>query len=362
MTHALKPVECSPVVSGWLKQAVACDASDVHVVAGSPPMLRVHGKLTPLDEPPLDAEAIRSLLMPLCSSAIAERFEQELNVDFSMQTALDDRLYRFRANFFVSGQVPGACFRLIPDKIPSLDWANFPNDVAQRLAHFRNGLVIVSGVTGSGKSTTLAMLINMLNNEGNNRIVTIEEPVEYVFPSMPNSIVTQREVGVDVHSFLDGLKYGLRQDPDVILVGEIRDQETARMALTAAETGLLVFSTLHARDAKGVISRYADLYPPDAQDEIRSQLASSLRAVICQHLLPAADHEKRELALEIMFNNAPISSGIRQGKLLSIDNNILTGRDAGMINLDESLRRLLKAGRITRAVAQHYASESSGLK
>ena len=361
MTHALNPIECPPVVSGWLKQAVAQDASDVHVVAGSPPMLRVHGKLTSLEESPLDANSIRSLLMPLCSPAIAERFAQDLNVDFSMQTVLNDRLYRFRANYFVSGQAPGACFRLIPDEIPSLEWANFPKDVAKRLAHFLNGLVIVSGVTGSGKSTTLAMLINMLNNEGNYRIVTIEEPVEYVFPTMPNSIVTQREVGVDVHSFLDGLKYGLRQDPDVILVGEIRDQETARMALTAAETGLLVFTTLHARDVKGVISRYADLYPPDAQDEIRSQLASSLRAVICQHLLPATNNEKRELALEIMFNNSPISSGIRQGKLLSIDNNILTGRDDGMINLDESLRRLLKAGRISRAVAAHYASESSGM-
>lgn len=362
MSHALNPVDCPPAVSVWLKQAITSDASDVHVVAGSPPMLRVHGKLISLDESPLDADSMRSLLMPLCSSVIAERFAQDLNVDFSMQTVLDDHLYRFRANYFISGQVPGACFRLIPDKIPTLDWANFPSGAAHRLAHFRNGLVIVSGVTGSGKSTTLAMLINMLNNEGNYRIVTIEEPVEYVFPTMPDSIVTQREVGVDVHSFLDGLKYALRQDPDVILVGEIRDQDTARMALTAAETGLLVFTTLHARDVKGVISRYADLYPSDAQDEIRSQLASSLRAVICQHLLPSTNNEKRELALEIMFNNTPIASGIRQGKLLSIDDNILTGRNDGMINLDESLRRLLSADRITRAVAQHYASESSGLK
>lgn len=361
MTHALNPVECSPVVSEWFRQAVQTGASDVHIVAGASPMLRVHGELRSLDEKPRDAETIRSLLIPLCSPEMAERFQQDLNVDFSMQTLLGDRLYRFRANYFVSGQSVGACFRVIPDEIPSLQWANFPVDVAERLAHFRNGLVIVSGVTGSGKSTTLAMLINMLNREGNYRIVTIEEPVEYVFPQVANSIVTQREVGLDVHSFLDGLKYGLRQDSDVILVGEIRDQETARMALTAAETGLLVFSTLHARDAKGVISRYADLYPSDAQEEIRAQLAASLRAVVCQHLLPAAEDEKRELALEIMFNNAPIASGIRQGKLLSLDNNILTGRDEGMINLDESLRRLLHQGRITRDVARHFATDSSQL-
>lgn len=358
MTHALNPVECSAVVSNWLSQAVASGASDVHIVAGSPVMLRVQGELRSLDEPPLEADAIRSHLMPLCTANAAERFERDLNVDFSMQTLLDGRMFRFRANYFMSGQALGACFRLIPDEIPSLEWANFPKDVAQRLAHFRNGLVVVSGVTGSGKSTTLAMLIDMLNREGNYRIVTIEEPVEYVFPPRTNSIVTQREVGVDVHSFLDGLKYGLRQDPDVVLVGEIRDHETAQMALTAAETGLLVFTTLHARDAKGVISRYADLYPPDAQDEIRAQLASSLRAVICQHLLPSASDDKRELALEIMFNTTPISSGIRQGKLLSIDNNILTGRDDGMINLDESLRRLLSAKRITNDVAKRFAGES----
>ena len=359
MTHALTPVECSDAVCSWLQPAVDMGASDVHLVAGSPPMLRIQGELKPLNHPPLEADALRTHLLPLCSPGVVERFEQDLNVDFSMQTMLGDQLHRFRANYFVSGQALGACFRLIPEEIPTLDWANFPSDVARRLAHFRNGLVIVSGVTGSGKSTTLAMLIDMLNREGNHRIVTIEEPVEYVFPARENSIVTQREVGVDVHSFLDGLKYGLRQDPDVILVGEIRDQETARMALSAAETGLLVLTTLHARDAKGVISRYADLYPPDAQEEIRAQLASSLRAVICQHLLPSATGDKRELALEIMFNNTPIASGIRQGKLLSIDNNILTGRESGMVNLDESLRRLVSERRIHRDVANRFASESS---
>lgn len=358
MTHSQIPIQCPPLLLDWLKQAVQHSASDVHVVAGSPPMLRINGELKSIDSPPLDAPTIDSLLKPLCSEELFQQFEDDLNVDFSMQTEISGLLCRFRANYFRAGGSIGACFRLIPEEIPSFDWANFPPDVADRLAHFRNGLVLISGVTGSGKSTTLAMLINMLNAEGNHRIVTIEEPVEYVFPPMANSVVTQREVGADVHSFLDGLKYALRQDPDVILVGEIRDQETARMALTAAETGLLVFSTLHARDAKGVISRYVDLYPSASQDEIRSQLADSLRAVVCQHLLPSPTGEKRELALEIMFNNVPISSGIRQGKLQSLDNNILTGRDEGMINLDESLRRLVSQDRISQSVARRFGSDS----
>lgn len=331
-------------------------------MAGSAPILRVHGQLTVLEESPLADEPLRALLRPLCAEALWDQFERDLNVDFSLQTELPGGTQRFRANYFVSNQQIGACFRLIPEDIPSLEWAGFPTAVAEKIAHFRNGLVIVSGVTGSGKSTTLAMIINMLNAEGNHRIITIEEPVEYVFPKKSNSMITQREVGLDVHTFADGLKYSLRQDPDVILVGEIRDYETAQMAITAAETGLLVFSTLHARDAKGVISRFTDLYPIDSQNEIRSQLAGSLRAVVSQHLLPSAiDGDKRHLALEIMFNTGPISSGIRAGKLQSLDNNILTGRNEGMVTLDESLKRLVSNGRIDRETAVRYASEPSVL-
>jgi twitching motility protein PilT len=359
MTQGLDSRDESSAVAAWLREAVRAEASDLHVVAGLPPTLRIHGKLCPLDQPAVDAESVESQLMPLCSPVTAERLADQLNIDFSLQTEIEGQLHRFRANYFYSGQSLGACFRLIPERIPSLDWANFPITVADRMAHFRNGLVIVSGVTGSGKSTTLAMIINMLNREGNKRIVTVEEPVEYRFPLAPGSVMTQREVGLDVHSFLDGLKYGLRQDTDVMLVGEIRDPETARMALTAAETGLLVFTTLHARDVKGVISRYTDLYPSNAQDEVRGQLADSLRAVVCQHLLPPSVGDKRELALEIMFNNSPMASGIRQGKLQSIDNSILTGRDDGMLTLDESLRRLLRDGRITRDTAARFASDPS---
>jgi twitching motility protein PilT len=202
------------------------------------------------------------------------------------------------------------------------------------------------------------MIINLLNQEGGYRIITVEEPIEYVFPRVANSIITQREVGDDVSSFADGLKYALRQDPDVMLVGEIRDRETGQMALSAAETGHLVFSTLHTRDAKGAISRYGDLFPQNAQSEVRAQLAMSLRAVVSQHLLPSQqDGAKRVLALEIMFNNAPNASAVRSGKFESIDTNILTGRKDGMITLDESVRRLLEAGKITRAIANRFVTD-----
>lgn len=203
------------------------------------------------------------------------------------------------------------------------------------------------------------MIINLLNQEGGHRIITVEDPIEYIFPKQENSIVTQREVGHDVQSFADGLKYGLRQDPDVILVGEIRDQETAQMAMSAAETGHLVFSTLHTRDAKGAISRFTDLFSPATQTEVRSQLSMSLRAVVSQHLLPTTNDGQRCLAMEIMINNNPIASAIRLGKLESIDTGIVTGRADGMISLDESLRRLAKEGSITMDTAKRYATDAT---
>lgn len=355
-------VVCPERMTRWFVSATESNASDVHLVPGAPAMLRVHGRLQTIEDEPLRAAELREMLLAVCPDASRNRLNQDLNVDFSLKALVGPAQQRFRANYFVTGQEVAACFRLIPQDIPTLEWARFPADVAERIAHFRNGLVVVSGVTGSGKSTTLAMILNLLNAEGNHRIVTIEEPVEYEFPSLPQSLVTQREVGLDVHSFADGLKSSLRQDPDVILVGEIRDYETAKMAVTAAETGLLVFTTLHARDAKGVISRFTDLYPIDSQNEIRSQLAGSLRAVVCQHLLPPVmAGDRRKLAVEVMFNTGPIASGIRTGKLSSLDNNILTGRHEGMIPLDESVKQLLRSGEIDRETAARFASDPSVL-
>ena len=353
---------CPAPLRDWLAKAIEAGASDLHLVAGYPPVLRVHGELQPLELAALDPDGVRGLLVEACPSHAIDRFRAERNVDFALDLTLRGQPQRFRVNYFMSGEQMGACFRVIPSAIPDFQWAGFPEDLAGRLAHYRNGLVLLCGVVGSGKTTSLAMLIHRLNTEGGYRIITIEEPVEYLFPKTPGSLVTQREVGVDVHTFADGLKYALRQDPDVILVGEIRDRPTAQMALSAAETGHLVFSTLHTRDAKGAISRYADLFPQSDQREVRSQLALSLRAVVSQHLLPnVVKGEKRVLALEIMLNSSAIASAIRQGKIESIDNVILTSRADGMLTLDESIKRLLKAGRISRETAERFVSSVNRL-
>jgi twitching motility protein PilT len=333
---------------------VQTGASDLHVIAGYPPVLRLHGELTELPEPALSAEETHALLSDLCRPEARDRLRTQKNVDFSFSLVINGRVSRFRANLFHTGRQLAACLRVIPAGIPDLAWAGFPADLAQRLAFLPDGLVIVTGATGTGKTTTLAMLVNLLNRAGGYRIITVEEPVEYRFPRAANSVVTQREVGPDVLTFADGLKYGLRQDPDVILVGEIRDQETAQMALSAAETGHLVFTSLHTRDAKNAISRYADLFPLDAQRDVRSLLALSLRAVVSQRLLPdVAKGGKRHLALEVLWNTYPIASAIRTGKIESIDNYLLTCREDGMLSFDESVRQLLRANKITRAVAEH---------
>ncbi len=354
---------CPEPVRRWLAEAVRLGASDLHLVVEYPPIFRVHGRLRESEDGPLDGATLRSVLEPLCPGEAMERFGVEKNIDFSLSLPMGGRDQRFRANYFLSSRQLGACFRVIPAEIPDFQWAEFPEDLAHRLAHFRNGLVLISGVAGSGKTTTLAMIINLLNRHGGRRIITVEEPIEYIFPRQPNSVVTQREVGVDVHTFADGLKYGLRQDPDIVLVGEIRDRETAQMALSVAETGHLVFSTLHTRDAKGAISRFTDLFPQSVQTEIRAQLSLGLRAVVSQHLLQSAfPDEKRILALEVLLNNHPIASAIRFGKLESIDNNILTGKAEGMIPLDESVKRLFQSGRISRETAEHFISSTGRLR
>lgn len=349
-----------PQMQCWLGSVVRAGGSDLHLAVGYPPTMRLHGDLIALAEPPLSADvaqaAIGSLLSPEFDAQLAARKD----LDFSFDLALDCQTTRFRANLFHAGGNLGACLRVVPQDIPDFEWAQFPRDLAERLAFLRDGLVILTGATGSGKTTTLAMIVNLINQAGGYRIITVEQPVEYIFPRAAHSLVTQREVGVDVESFADGLKYGLRQDPDVILVGEIRDRETAQMALSAAETGHLVFATLHTRDAKGAITRYADLFPQDVQRDVRCQLALSLKAVISQRLLPSIERgAKRHLALEVLWNTHPIAAAIRVGKVESIDNYLLTGRDDGMVSIDESIRLLLRAGKITREVAEQHAREVS---
>ena len=340
-----------------LLRAVDLGASDLHFVTGHPPIVRVHGEMRTLGDGPLSADHAHRQMLELCDALTAEKFASGNNVDFALKLPIADgkQTQRFRANYFTADGEPGACFRVIPAEIPELDWAGFPFELAERLVGFRNGLVLVAGVTGAGKTTSLAMLVNLLNQSGGRRIITIEEPIEYVHARYRNSVVTQREVGRDVGSFSDGLKYGLRQDPDVLLVGEIRDPETAKLALSAAETGHLVLSTLHTRDAKGAITRMSDFFPEGMQTEVRSQLSMSLRAVLSQHLVPGLEKGgKRELAMEVMINNSPIASGIRQGRFETIDNNIQTGAADGMQTFDDAILSLLKRKRIGRDTAARF--------
>jgi twitching motility protein PilT len=345
---------------GWLARAVDVGASDLHLTADYPPALRLHGELTELREPALSGPDLDALLSNLGPADIRDRLREERDADFSLELELDGGPARFRAHLFVAGGHLASCMRVIPTTIPDFGWTGFPQELAEKLAYQRDGLVILTGPTGSGKTTTLALVVNQLNDAGGYRIITVEEPIEYRFPRAANSVVTQREVGTDVRSFADGLRAGLRQDPDVILVGEVRDRETAQMALSAAETGHLVFTTLHTRDAKGAITRFADLFPQDAQSTVRAQLAMSLRAVVSQRLLPDPDPaSKRHLALEVLWNTNPIGSAIRSGKLESIDNYLMTNREEGMLSFDESIRRLFRAEKITREVAERNMREAS---
>jgi twitching motility protein PilT len=347
----------------WLVRAVDRGASDLHLIVGYPPTLRLNGDLIELPEPPLAADEARALLTALCPADGRTPFQTRKDLDFSFDLERNGRVTRFRVNLFHAGGEVGACLRLVPNAIPDFAWTGFPADLAHRLASVSDGLIIVTGPSGSGKTTSLAMIVNLLNETGGHRIITVEEPVEYLYPRVASSVVTQREVGRDVLTFADGLRSGLRQDPDVILVGEIRDQETAQMALSAAETGHLVFSTLHTRDAKGAVTRYADLFPQEAQRDVRAQLALSLRAVVAQRLLPdQVPGEKRHLALEVLWNTYPIASAIRTGKVESIDNYLLTGRNEGMVSFDESVRLLLRAGKISREVAEQNVRDMTMLQ
>jgi twitching motility protein PilT len=355
------PTSLPPKLLVWLTRAVEDGASDLHLIPGYPPVLRLHGELVELPAAPLGDDA-DTLLRTICPAEAAARLDTQSDVDYSFELDINGDPQRFRVNLFHTGRELAACLRVIPSDIPTFDWAEFPPELAERLAFLRDGLVIVSGATGSGKSTTLAMVVNLVNESGGFRIITVEEPVEYVFPKAANSVVTQREVGADVATFADGLKYGLRQDPDLILVGEIRDRETAQMAMSAAETGHLVFTTLHTRDAKGAITRFADLFPQEVQRDVRGQLAMSLRAVVAQRLLPDVKRgAKRHLALEVLWNTHPVAAAIRLGKVESIDTCLVTGRAEGMVSFDESVRQLLRAGKITRDTAEQNVNDVSVL-
>lgn len=333
------------------------EASDLHLVPGYRPMYRIHGDLKPASEDILTAGAALDAVRAVAPPKVLDRIGATNDLDFALSLDAPGGVARFRANIFVSRGDFGACFRAIPERVPPLSELGFPVELAEKITRLNNGLVLVTGITGSGKTTTLAALIQMINARGGSRIITIEEPIEYVYPQTSASVVTQREVGTDIDTFYDGLRYGLRQDPDVLLVGEIRDRETAQLALSAAETGHLIFATMHTTDAKGAVTRLVDLFPSEQHDDIRTQLSMSLRYVIAQHLLQTGTGGRRVLAMEVLYANFPVRSAIRQGKIENIESAIQSGRKDGMYTLDSDLRRLVTANQLPIDVARTFAKD-----
>lgn len=329
-----------------LRQAAAQNASDLHIVPGSPPLVRINGELIAIPSlEAFDARRCVELLSEMLTKEQIERLEKESSLDFSV--ALDDM--RYRANILFQRNGMEAIFRLIPTQIPTPEDLQIPPVILQSTEMTR-GLVLVTGPTGSGKSTTIASLLNVINQKRRGNIITIEDPIEFIHTSK-RSVVSQREVGVHTPSFSSALKYILRQDPDVVLIGEMRDHETISAALTVAETGHLVFASLHAVDAPQAIDRIIDVFTARQQQQVRTQLAGVLKLVVAQTLLPRADGRGRIAAREIMVVTPAISNLIRQGKTHEVYSAIEMGAGVGMISLGRTLNDLVKRGLIDAAIA-----------
>jgi twitching motility protein PilT len=330
------------------------EASDLHLAVGNPPALRIHGKLVRLDYPPLTDQDLHEMLYDVLTDEQKSRFEESHDLDMSLEL---QNIGRFRVNVFVERLGEGAAFRLIPTQIRSLEQLGMP-PVLQQLAAKDRGLILVTGPTGSGKSTTLAAMIDIVNTERTDHIITIEDPIEFVHYHK-GCIVNQREVGPHTKSFAAALRSALREDPDVILVGEMRDLETIQMALTAAETGHLVMATLHTNSAAQTINRIIDVFPPHQQEQIRVQLSEALLAVLAQTLMPRVDGRGRVAAVELLVANSGIRNLIREGKTFQIPSMIETGAKEGMISLDQSLRDLVRRGLISPEEAYLHALDRS---
>jgi twitching motility protein PilT len=333
-----------------LRFTVEQNASDLHLSVGTVPMIRVHGRLRKLNLPVLTEEDMISLVHSVLSQEQWERFEQQKEIDFSQKLG---GIARFRVNIFDQINGLGAAFRVIPAEIRSFEELGLP-EVLKDLALQDRGLVLITGPTGSGKTTTLATMIDWINEYKELHIITIEDPVEY-FHQSRNCLINQRELGANTHSFANALRAALREDPDVILVGEMRDLETISLALTAAETGHLVLATLHTSSASKTIDRVIDIFPASQKTQVRSMLAESLEAVVAQKLLPQKDGLGRSVACEVMVATTAIRNLIREDKIYQIPSVIQAGGKAGMQSLDQDLLRLLHQGLIDRETAAHVA-------
>jgi twitching motility protein PilT len=345
-------------LSEILLAVVKQKASDLHITAGAPPMLRVRGSLIPIEGMPrLTPTDTREIVYAVLNSSQRQRLETDWQLDFAYSVP---GVGRYRVNAYFQRGTLGAAFRLIPTETVPIEQLGLP-PIVREFSHKPRGIVLVTGPTGSGKSTTLASVINEINETRDDHIMTIEDPIEFLH-SHKRCIVNQREVGSDAPSFALALKAALRQDPDVILVGEMRDMETIGTALTAAETGHLVFATLHTQDAPQTIDRIIDVFPPEQQGQVRAQLAIGLQGVVTQTLLPTADGLGRCIAAEVLVPTPGVRNLIREGKTHQIYSLIQTGASHGMQTMDTSLAQLVRQQRITMAVAEACSSQPGELR
>ncbi len=346
-----------PSLDQFLKVIVEQGGSDLHIGEGQPPKMRKHGDVAPIREKALTRDETVSMLREICGDRNWQIFDERGDFDFAYEM---DAASRFRCNYLKQTHGYGAVFRLIPTKIASLEELGIP-PVAKEFAHLRGGLVLVTGPTGSGKSTTLAALMDYINENFARHIVTIEEPIEFVHGNK-RSIITQREIPGDSESFPVALKAALREDADIVLVGEMRDLETVSLALTAAETGLLVFGTLHTNNARKTVDRMVDVFPAPKQPQARAMLANSLRGVLAQLLLKKADGSGRVAVNEILVANAAVSAIIREGATQKLQDVIVSGRGQGMQFMDDAIFALLKSGTVTAHEAFMKAIDKNRFK
>ncbi len=334
------------------------NGSDLHISAASPPRIRVDGRLVPTGHEMLSSEDTQKLVYSILDTDQIARFERSLELDLSFGI---EGLGRFRTNVFMQRGAVGCVMRVIPHHVKTFEELGLPRKVCEDLCEQPRGLVLVTGATGSGKSTTLAAMIDYINVKDAGHILTIEDPIEFVHKNK-NCLVNQREVGSDTRGFKDALRTVLRQDPDVVLVGEMRDLETIEAALTISETGHLTYATLHTSDAVQTINRIVDVFPAYQQQQIRTQLSFVLNGVFCQQLLPRAGGKGRALASEIMISNSAIKSLIRENKAHQIYSQIQTGGKLGMSTMNQSLFELCKAGLVTFEDALQHSSDPDDLR
>lgn len=357
-------IDAGHPLESLLTQMAERNASDLLLLAGSPPVLRVGGRLVRMDAPVLDPSEIVALVGQLVTARIRELIDENGAADLSVRLSRpagseDRRAWRFRVNLHRQRGNLAAAIRALPNDIPTLQQLNLPATLAELVRPTR-GLVLVCGPTGAGKSTTLAALVGEINRNEQRHIITIEDPIEYEHRN-GQSIVEQIEIGRDAPSFAAALRAALRQDPDVILVGEMRDLETVATALTAAETGHLILSTLHTSDAASAIHRIVDVFPPAQQTQIKQQLALSLNAIVCQQLMPRNDTKGRAVAAEVLLANHAVRNHIRNDKLQNLITEITLGKRGGMISMEDSLAKLVQQGMITIEEARARSSRPEEL-